>query len=278
MDVIKIARRAYAISWLSWLELSNWTNPLIFTIYVLIRPLFTLLLYAYIYVAFAISSGYSNPASAFYMVTGISFYNYIGSGIYGVAWVIHEEREHYRLLKYNYLAVPDLMFYLTSRGLIHYLIGLALSLVTLPIGLWLVSYDLSSLQVNLPLILINLILGYLWCTSLGIMVSAISLFSAEWGPLIAESTGGLLFLVGSVLFPAQSLPWWMQPLVNAIPMREWMELTRFALNPQYPIRADFLLQMEVIKTSLYLLCSFVFFKIMDKLVRMKGYLEATTEH
>jgi len=278
MDVARMLRRLYAVSWMSWLELSNWTRPIIFIAYIMIRPLFTLLLYAYIYIAFAATSGQMSPEAAFYMISGISFYNYIGSGIYGVAWVIHEEREHYRMLKYNYLAFPDLQLYLASRGAVHYIIGLILSIVTFPIGLSLVGYKLSLLKINLGLLVVNMILGYLWCTALGIIVAATSLFSAEYGPIISESMGGLLFLVGSVLFPAEQLPGWLHPIVNAIPMREWMELTRHALNVDYTINVNGMLLSQAMKTAVYLAVAYTFFKSMDKLVRMKGYLEATTEH
>ena len=159
MDVGKSLRRIYAISWLSWLELSNWTRPIVFIAYTLVRPMFSLLLYAYIYIAFAVATGYMNPEAAFYMITGISFYNYIGNGIYGLTWVIHDEREHYRILKYNYLALPDLQFYLASRGIIHYLIGLMLAVVTFPLGLWLVGYNPLSLRVDIGLLALNLSSG-----------------------------------------------------------------------------------------------------------------------
>ena len=278
MDVRKALRKVYAISWLSWLELSNWTKPPIFIAYTLVRPLFTLLMYAYIYVAFVAASGRLSPEVAFYMISGISFYNYIGNGLYGVVWVIHEEREHYRLLKYNYLALPDLQFYLASRGVIHYGIGLMLSFVTYPLGLWLLGYDPLRLRPDPLILLANLLVGYVWCTSLGVALAATSLFSAEWGPLISESMGGLLFLVGSVLFPAERLPYWLRPVVDALPMREWMEVTRHALNAGYRVDVIGLLGSESLKAVIYAVASTAFFKAIDRLVRAKGYLEATTEH
>lgn len=278
MDVRKLLRRIYAVSWLSWLELSNWTKPLVFVAYSLARPMFSLLLYAYIYIAFAVAAGYADPEKAFYLVTGTALYNYIGSGIYGVAWVIHEEREHYRILKYNYLSFPDLQLYLISRAVVHYLLGLFLAAVTLLVGLPLVGYDLELLKPNLPLLLVNALLGFAWCTALGVMVASTSLFSAEYGPLISESTGGLLFLVGSVLFPAEQLPHWLYPVVEAIPLREWMELSRYALNPSYLIDPFSTLLSQALKTAVYLAFSTVVFRVMSRLVRAKGYLEATTEH
>ncbi|RLE85451.1 MAG: hypothetical protein DRJ41_01190 [Thermoprotei archaeon] len=278
MDVAKLLRRVYAISWLSWQELSNWTHPAIFMAYTLVRPIFGILLYAYIYVAFAISSGKANPSAAFYLITGVSFYNYIGNGIYGVVWVIHEERDHYRLLKYTYVSYPSLQGYLAARGLVHYVIGFILSLVSIGIGFTVTGLS-PSLQPNIPLLIVNLIVGMAWCTSIGITVSSLSLFSSEYGPLISESVGGLLFLVGSVIFPAKELPPWLYTLSEALPMKEWMELMRHSINTSYvPGNVQGLLVSQLMKALFYVTLSYVVFKALDRLVRLKGGLEATLEH
>ena len=278
MDVNKLLRRLYAVSWLSWQELSNWTHPLVFIAYIMVRPLFGILLYAYIYVAIVIASGKVDPSSAFYLITGASFYNYIGNGLYGVVWVIHDERDHYRLLKYTYISYPSLQGYLIARGLVYYLIGIALSTVSLVVGLAVTGLGIQLLP-NIPLLIVNLIIGAIWCTSLSIVVSSLSLFSSEYGPLIAESMGGLLFLVGNVIFPVEKLPYWLYLIAEAIPMKEWMEITRHSINVNYPISNIFdLLFSEIVKTMVYVIFSYVFFRIMDKLVRIKGNLEASMEH
>jgi len=278
MDVKKLLIRIYAISWFAWQELSNWTKPWIFVLYTLVRPLSTLLLYAYIYIAFAVASGQANPTAAFYMITGIAFYNYIGNGLYGIIWVIHEEREHYEILKYNYVSYPSLQGYLVCRGIIYYILGFFLTIIVLALGLPLVGYDLTNLKPNLAVFTIVMLLGFIWCTSLSIFTASLSLFSSEYGPLISEGMGGLLFLTGNVLFPAEKLPPWLHPISEMLPMKEWMDLARYSMNVDYAINTPALMASLIAKTIIYVVFCTLFSKMMDRLVRKIGALEATTAH
>lgn len=278
MDVIKWFRRIHIILWFSWQELSNWTKPYIFALYIMIRPLFGLLLYAYIYIAFAIASGLVDLNAAFYLISGIALYNFIGEGIYGVTWVIHEEREHYSILKYNYISFPNLRDYLLARSLVNYIIGFIISVIILIIGFHLVGLGFSYFNLNIPLLLLLYIIGFLWSSFLAITVSGTSLFSSEYGPLISEAIGGLLFLLGNVLFPVNILPNWLLPLAEALPMADWMELMRHALNLNYMVNLSHLLAKLLIKTLLYILIGLFFFALADKLARKKGLLEASFHH
>ena len=278
MDLNRWFRRIYAIMWFSWQELSNWTKPYIFAVYVMVRPLFGLLLYAYIYIAFAITSGLVNPDAAFYLITGIAFYNFIGEGIYGVTWVIHEEREHYSILKYNYISFPNLRDYLLARSLVNYIIGFIVSIIVLIIGFYLVGLGVSYLNPNIPLLLLMYIIGFIWSSFLAVTVSGTSLFSAEYGPLISEAIAGLLFLLGNVLFPTSILPQWLLPLAEVLPMADWMELMRYSLNIGYQVNLLFLLSKLLIKTIIYVIIGIVFFAIADRLARKRGLLEASFHH
>lgn len=165
----------------------------------MIRPIFSLL-YAYIYIAFAVISGLVDYERAFYMISGIACYNFIGEGLYGVIWVIHEEREHYSILKYNYISFPNLRDYLLARSIVYYIIGVCLLIIILIVGLSLVGVNPLYLKPNIPLFLLAITIGFIWSAFLGVIVSGASLFSSEYGPLISESVAGLLFLLGNVLF------------------------------------------------------------------------------
>jgi len=278
MDVRRLLRRVYAISWLSWMELSNWTKPFIFLIYSLVKPISSILIYAYIYLAFLLIAGETNIESGFYLLTGGAFFNIIESGVYGVVWVIHDEREHYETLRFTYISYPSLYGYLVSRGLPHYLIGVLPTVAVLLIGLPLVGYPMENLSPNLLILLINFILCVLWCSSLSALISSLTLFSSEYGTLVADSFGGFLLLVGGVLFPSSSLPQFIQPLAEIFPLQEWMELNRWGLNNRYPIDVPLLLWSQVLKTIFWIILSFIIFNAMERLVRKKGLLEAVTTH
>ena len=278
MDVTNYLRKIYAIMWFSWQELSNWTRAHVFIAYLLVRPIFGLLLYAYIYIAFAMTSGLVNLEKAFYLVSGMAFYNFIGNGIYGVVWVIHEEREHYNILKYNYVSFPNLRDYLLARSIVHYIIGMALTGVVLLIGLPLVGYNIFSLKPDIPVLLFVFLIGFVWSSFLSIVMSGISLFSSEYGSLISEALGGLLFLLGNVLFPVSSLPNWLLPAAYALPMMDWTELARYAINTAYPINPVNTIIILVIKTMIFVIIGILFFTLADRLARDRGLLEASLYH
>ena len=279
MDVARWLRRFRAAVWLTWKEQSNWTRPYIYILYSMITPFFSVLIYAYIYVVIAFFSGLVDYSRAFYLVSGVALYNFIGSGLYGLIWTIHSEREHFRTLKYTYLAFPSLHLYLMARSFFHFILGGIYAVVMFIAGLLITGYPLETLNPNIVEVLLLLIIGYLWSSQLGVMVAGTSIFSSEYGPLISEAVGGILFLVGAVLYPVSALPPFIQPIASVFPMMEWMELMRHSLNQSYIITniGDMYLSL-IVKTVIYILLSIVYFSIIERLTRKRGYLEATLHH
>ncbi|PCN50252.1 hypothetical protein B6U99_05455 [Candidatus Geothermarchaeota archaeon ex4572_27] len=271
-------RRVYAVMWLSWQEMSNWTRPYVFAAYLLMRPMFSLLLYAYIYIAFAVTSGVADERAAFYLISGVAMYNFVGEGMYGVLWVIHEEREHYGILKYNYISFPNLRDYLLARAAVYYVAGAITSLATLVVGLWLVGLGPLYLSPNPALIALLYAMGFLWSGFLAVMASGTSLFSAEYGPVMAEALAGLLFLLGNVIFPVEMLPWWLRPLADALPMADWMELMRASLLAAYGVDVPARLASLAAKTAVIVCAGVAFFELADRKAREGGLLEASFHH
>lgn len=279
MDINAWFRRIYAAMWLTWKDQSGWTHPIIFLVYSTISPFFQLILYAYIFIAVAFYGGTVDYKTAFYLITGIAFYNFVGSGLYGLIWTVHSEREYFRTLKYAYIGFPNLQLYLLSRSLVNYLIGLFTTIMILVSGFLLIGLPQNLFSPNIPLLLILLIIGFIWSSQLGIILAGSSIFSSEYGPLISEAVGGLLFLLGAVLYPISSLPLFLRPFTEIFPMKEWTELMRFSLNINYRITApSIVMNLLIFKTIIYIVISMVFFRLVEYLARKKGLLEATYHH
>lgn len=276
MKLPNVIRRAYASIWLTWLESSNWTHPLVYMGYVLVRPIFGTLIYGYIYLAFATYTNVWNPDVALYVVGGSALYQFIVSGMSGVTWVVHEEREHYETLKYVYMSHPNLQEYLISRGLLGYALGMFLMAITIAIGSALVGF--KGFYLDIPLILVGIIIAIFWSSSLGALASAISLFSSEYGTVIAISFDSFLMIFGDVLFPSEQLPEWASWIAQALPLKDWMAMMRFAIfgigNPN--VITSILYQ--ALKAAILFLLSLVVFRLADMLIRRKGYIDITTEH
>ncbi len=279
MAVTEWLKRMYAVIWLTYSEQSNWTKLPIYIGYIFINPVFEVALFGYIYIAVAHFSGLTDPVSAFYMVSGVALYNFVGSGLYGVIWTIHSEREHYRTLKYNYLAFPNLQLYLVSRGLYHYITGFITSTTMLILGYLLIGRGLPNPNPSWIYIPILLFIGVVWSANIGVMVAGLSIYSSEHGPVISEAVGGLLFLIGAVLYPPSTLPDWLEPLAYILPIYEWMELMRMHLDPIYTLQdPSSMWSMLILKTVIWLGITIIYFRVVERLALRSGMLEASLHH
>ncbi len=271
--------RVKAVIWLTLKEQSNWTRIPFYVIYIFINPIFEVAIFSYVYIAVAYVGNILNPQDAFYMISGVSLFNFIGSGLYGIIWTIHSEREHFRTLKYTYLAFPNLHIYLTSRGIYHYILGFFTSTSMLILGLYLTG-NLNYLNGWSPFqILILIIIGVIWSSQLGVMVAGSSIYSSEYGPLISEAFGGILFLLGGVLYPVDALPPFLRPLAHIFPTIEWLELMRYYISSYYHIEnIGYLWTLLILKTVIYVLAVYIYFRIVEYFVRRKGMLEVSLHH
>ncbi len=276
MEVTRLLRRVFASIRLTWLESSNWTHPMVYLGYVLVRPIFGTLIYVYIYLAFAIYTDAWNLEAALYVVGGSALYQFIVSGMSSVAWVVHEEREHYETLKYVYISHPRLQEYLISRGLFGYILGVFLMVVTITVGSTLIGF--RSFSLNIPLILIGILIAVLWSSSLGAIASAISLFSSEYGTVIAISFDSFLMIFGDVLFPSEQLPSWAYSMAVGLPLKDWMALMRFAIFGIGTPDVSTIILYQVLKAVIIFALSLAIFRFADVLIRRKGYIDITTEH
>ena len=108
-------------TWLGWQVESNWTDPFLFAVYVIIKPLAAA---AILVVMYTIITGGNYDSPLFpYIYLGNAFYIYVGAVMSGVSWAVIDDREHYKTLKYMYIAPINIPFYWLGRGVSRFLIG-----------------------------------------------------------------------------------------------------------------------------------------------------------
>ena len=140
-------------TWLGWQVESNWTDPFLFAIYVIIKPLATA---AILVVMYAIITGgdYDSPVFP-YIYLGNAFYIYVGAVMTGVSWAVIDDREHYKTLKYMYIAPISIQFYLLGRGVSRFLIGTVAVIVTIAVGALFLNLPLNLAEVNWGLFIVS---------------------------------------------------------------------------------------------------------------------------
>src|SRR5690606_39374281 len=56
------------------------------------------------------------------MYVGNALFMYVGALMFGVSWVVIEDREYYRTLKYIYVTSSGIMWYLAGRAVAKFLV------------------------------------------------------------------------------------------------------------------------------------------------------------
>src|SRR5215510_14442607 len=133
-------------TWLGWQIEANWTDPLLFGIYIILKPLASV---AILVVMFSIitKGNFASPVYS-YIYLGNAFYIYVAFVMTGVSWAVIEDREHYRTLKYMYIAPISIPFYLLGRGVSRIWIATVAVIVTLAAGKLFLHIPLHLTQVN----------------------------------------------------------------------------------------------------------------------------------
>ena len=216
---------------LGWRVEANWTDPTLFFIYTVAKPIASLLL---LYAMVAIIGGAADESVKTFIVLGSALWATLVSGIAGPAWSVLEDRERYRMLKYLYVSPTTFLIVLIGRGgarLATGAMGTAVALVFAVIVLGL-RIDLGA--VNWALLGASLVLGVVPIMALGILLAAICLQTRQESWSYPDAFAGALFLVSGVVFPLAVLPDPVELLGLANPITWWVEGVRMAIVPDGP--------------------------------------------
>src|SRR5436305_7349648 len=246
-DFVKSAGESFRVGWK--IE-SNWTDPVLFATYQVIRPLASLLIVAFIVIIGAAAGASQNPA--FYtqylawLIVGNAFYAFVLQIMLGMAILVHVDRTRYEVLKNIYISPGTLHPYVIGRGLVSVVNGAVSVVLTLLFsvaifnGLLHMNIPLNLLDVNLLMLLPAVILGIISLLAIGYMLCAVNIVSNRMEFILGDSVSGIFFLLGGVIFPVALLPWYVQPISNVLPITYLLNAVResFGLLPTGSYMSD----------------------------------------
>lgn len=220
-------RSFWTAAWLGWQIESNWTDPFLFATYSIVKPLAGA---AILVVMYAVITGgkFDSPAFA-YLYLGNAFYQYVPAVLSGICWTIIDDREHYRTLKYFYIAPLSIPIFLLGRGVAKFITGSFGVIITLLAGVWFMRVPLQWAQIDWPLLVLTLALGIAMLSMLGLLLSGITMITARHSYYIGDVVASGLFLFTGAVFPLEVLPVFLRPVGYALPITYWLELIRRAL-------------------------------------------------
>jgi ABC-2 type transport system permease protein len=276
-------------TWLGWQLESNWTEPWLFIVYVLVKPLTSSLLLVCMYYAAREVAVAKVPVQFLpYMYVSNACYMLVGAVMFGMSYAVISDREHYRMLKYIYISPARLKIYLIGRAVSGGAQALLGGLLNLGIGslafpeirqafgqhstewLWLIGY---------------LLMGTALLVALGLILSAVVLNMARQGMYLSEGIAGLMYLLCGVVFPISILPGWLQAISLALPPTYWLEGMRRSLlgslEGQMPSPLSSWSHLElmlalVASTLFFTLFAWWFFRWSERRAWRNGRIEETT--
>jgi ABC-2 type transport system permease protein len=213
---------------LGWQMEANWTDPLLFFIYSVAKPVSSALILVFM---LEVIGGGGKPEYRAFVVIGSALWAFVLSGISGLAWSVLDDRERYRMLKYVYVSPSDFLIVLLGRGVARVAVGAMGALITLGVGVVALGVPFNIALVNWPLLVVVMAFGLTAIVAIGVMLAAICLQTRQESWSYPEAVGGALFLVSGAIFPIVVLPAIVQGIGLLTPLSWWIEGVRQSLFP-----------------------------------------------
>ena len=277
-------RILWAALWLSWEIETNWTSPLLYMFYSVIRPLFGMLIVIFVYKVLS----YRNPDEElfWFLYVGNSLGLLLLGGLQGLATVLHDDREHYATLKYVYMCPMPFFLYLAGRSGTRILISALYMVVALVIGKVFLGIPIFQGGSGIGLFLVVFLLGIGLVYAVGLLMVAVSMLTAlHHSFFMSEGVSGTIFLLCGMVFPISMLPGILRKIAVILPFTHWIELARRALLPPLSLDNGFtgvgtgtLMLIFITGLIIFSLITWASFHYIEVRARRKGLLDITTAH
>ncbi|HET9520229.1 MAG TPA: ABC transporter permease [Candidatus Limnocylindrales bacterium] len=223
------ARKSFAVSArLGWQMEANWTDPVLFFIYSVAKPVASALI---LVLMLEVIGGASRPDFRAFVVVGSALWSFVVAGIAGLAWSVLDDRERYRMLRYVYVSPSDFLVVLLGRGVARVAVGAMGAVITLAVGVVALGVPFEPARIDWPLLVVVMALGLGAIVAIGIVLAAICLQTRQESWSYPEAVSGALFLVSGAVFPLTVLPGPLQAVGLLTPLGWWVEGVRLALFP-----------------------------------------------
>jgi len=272
-------------AWLGWEMDSNWTEPWLFALYSIVKPVAGAFILVLMYVVFAIIGGGPDQEAFDYMYIGNAFFIFVASTLFGTFQVIQSDREWYQTIRYVYISPISYYVYILGRSASKIAVSTFAVVITIAFGAMFLGVHLEMTLERIPLFVAGLILGLSVLLAIGICLGGISFLTAKHTHGLAEGIPGLFYVFCGVLFPLSILPDWGQAIGKGIPLTYWFDLTRRLLTPTPTIQTTlnafsdgFILLLLFLSTLGFFGLSIVIFKSGEYLARKAGKIDMTTSY
>jgi len=276
---------------LGYLTEANWTDPLLFFIYSVAKPIAAALI---LVVMLQVVGGNATAQYRSFVVIGTSLWTLVQTGITGLSFAILDDRERYRMLKYLYVSPSDFVIVLLGRGVSRLLIGASGAVITIALGVLLLGVPFDPITIDWPLLLLTIAGGLAVTLALGLFMAGVCLQTRQESWSYPEAFAGALFLVSGSVFPIAILPTPLQAVAMANPLAWFVDGARRAFDAAAPTSiggpgslfqaltgvstpdAGVLLVSLLLTGAIVTLAAAVVFRLSSRRAKERGLLDRTT--
>jgi len=224
-------RRFGAAAWLGWQIEGNWTDPLLFALYAMAKPLATGFILLALYL---VASGGTTADPRFaWMWVGNAFFPVVTLLLMGLSWAIVDDREIYQMLKYVYVSPVGLFVFLAGRAVTKAALAFAACAILVAVGGFLgVHYEWSVSGVLYGTA--ALLLGFLGTFGLGLSLAGFGLVLPRHSIGLNDGVSALFYVITGAVFPLDLLPAFVRAPALTLPLPWWFEAMRRGLGVPTP--------------------------------------------
>jgi ABC-2 type transport system permease protein len=269
-------------AWLGWQIESNWTDPFLFAVYSIIKPLAGAAILVVMY-GIITAGNFDSPLFS-YIYIGNAFYIYVAQIMTGISWAVIDDREHYRTIKYLYIAPIRITYYLIGRGVARFITATISVAITMGAGLLFLNLELDLAGINFPALLLALAAGVAMLALLGLLLAGVTLLLTNNVQYLGETVAAALYLFSAAVFPLEVLPAWLRWIGYINPIAYWLEMIRRSLLgpaanafPTFSNLGDSQVFAVLLGMTLaYGVLSIFTFKWCDHIARERGLIDRVT--
>jgi len=277
-------------AWLGWEMESNWTEPGLFLIYSIIKPVagaFILVLMSFVALLIGSPDLERGEAMFAYLFVGNAFFIYVSNVLFGCFQVIQADREWYQTIRYVYMAPISFYTYIVGRAASKVLIATIATAVTLAFGVFALHINLTISVWNIPLFLAVMGIGLLCVVAIGLCLAGLSFLTAKHTHGLAEGIPGMFYLFCGVIFPLSVLPGWGQSVGKALPITYWLEALRHLVLPGSQMGLvdtglapdlTWIIALLLVSTAFFFLLSIQLFRLTEYFARKLGLVDMMTNY
>jgi ABC-2 type transport system permease protein len=186
-------------AWLGWQMDSNWTEPWLFALYSIVKPVAGAFILVLMYVVFTILFGVRDLAAFSFLFIGNAFFIYVASVLFGTFTVIQSDREWYQTIRYVYISPISFYVYILGRAASKIAVATFAVVITLVFGVLFLEVQIQLSLAAVPIFAASLVLGLAVLLAIGICLGGISFLTAKHTHGLAEGIPGLFYVFCGVL-------------------------------------------------------------------------------